>query len=72
MPILAIAGQRTRTRFRVRVKACTAAPMQVTRLADGLWRWTALHPDWKPGDGGPDGWEQEVSSVYLEAPTTSC
>ena len=42
--------------------------MQVTRLADGLWRWTALHPDWKPGDGRPDGWEQEVSCVYLEAP----
>ncbi len=42
--------------------------MEVTRLADGLWRWTALHPDWKPGDGGPDGWEQEVSCVYLEAP----
>ena len=42
--------------------------MQVTRLAKGLWRWTALHPDWKPGDGGPDGWEQEVSCVYLEGP----
>ena len=42
--------------------------MQVTQLAPGLWRWTALHPDWKPGDGGPDGWEQEVSCVYLEAP----
>ena len=41
--------------------------MKVTRLADGLWRWTALHPDWKPGDGGPEGWEQEVSCVYLEA-----
>ena len=42
--------------------------MEVTRLADGLWRWTALHPEWKPGDGGPDGWEQEVSCLYLEAP----
>ena len=42
--------------------------MEVTRLAEGLWRWTALHPDWTPDDGGPDGWEQEVSSVYLEAP----
>ena len=40
--------------------------MEVMRLADGLWRWTALHPDWKPGDGGPDGWEQEVSCLYLE------
>ena len=42
--------------------------MRVTRLAEGLWRWTALHPEWKPGADGPDGWEQEVSSVYLEAP----
>jgi hypothetical protein len=42
--------------------------VQVTQLADGLWRWTARHPDWRPGDGGPDGWEQEVSCVYLEAP----
>ena len=51
-----------------RVSRGRTAVVEVTRLADGLWRWTALHPDWKPGDGGPDGWEQEVSSVYLEAP----
>jgi hypothetical protein len=42
--------------------------VQVTRLGEGLWRWTALHPHWKRADGGPDGWGQEVSSVYLEAP----
>jgi hypothetical protein len=42
--------------------------VDVTRLADGLWRWTALHPDWTPEEGGLDGWEQEVSSLYLEAP----
>jgi glyoxylase-like metal-dependent hydrolase (beta-lactamase superfamily II) len=51
-----------------RVSRDRTGAVQVTRLADGLWRWTALHPDWKPGDGGPDGWEQEVSCVYLEAP----
>jgi glyoxylase-like metal-dependent hydrolase (beta-lactamase superfamily II) len=42
--------------------------MQVTRIADGLWRWTGLHPDWTPADGGPEGWEQGVGSVYYEAP----
>lgn len=42
--------------------------MQVTRLADGLWRWTARHPAWTPEQGGPSGWDAEVSSLYLEAP----
>jgi len=38
--------------------------MDVGELAPGLWRWTAPHPDWKPGDD----WEQEVGCVYYEAP----
>ena len=42
--------------------------MQVDELRPGLWRWTALHPDWTPEEGGPDGWEQEVSSYMYEAP----
>jgi glyoxylase-like metal-dependent hydrolase (beta-lactamase superfamily II) len=42
--------------------------MEVTRLAEGLWRWTAPHPEWTPEEGGSDGWEQEVASLYLEAP----
>ena len=37
--------------------------MNVAELAPGLWRWTALHPDWKPGDD----WAQEVGCVYYEA-----
>jgi hypothetical protein len=37
--------------------------VKVSELAPGLWRWTALHPDWKPGEG----WEQEVGCVYYEA-----
>jgi glyoxylase-like metal-dependent hydrolase (beta-lactamase superfamily II) len=40
--------------------------MQVQELAPGLWRWTGLHPDWTPKDGGPNGWEQEVGCVYAE------
>jgi glyoxylase-like metal-dependent hydrolase (beta-lactamase superfamily II) len=40
--------------------------MEVQQLRPGLWRWTGLHPEWKPSDGGPDGWEQEVGCVYAE------
>jgi hypothetical protein len=34
-------------------------------IAPGLWRWTALHPDWVPDSepGGSDDWEQRVGSV---------
>jgi glyoxylase-like metal-dependent hydrolase (beta-lactamase superfamily II) len=51
--------------------------MRVTEIAGGerelsgegrLWHWTGLYPDWKPEDGGPDGWPQEVGCVYYEAP----
>ena len=38
--------------------------MKVEQLRPGLWRWTAVHPDWREGDD----WEQEVCSVYYEAP----
>jgi hypothetical protein len=31
-------------------------------LADGLWRWTARHPEWHPGD-----WGSEVASFALDA-----
>lgn len=34
----------------------------VRELAPGLWRWTALHPEWGPGDD----WGQEVGCVYVE------
>jgi hypothetical protein len=34
------------------------------RLADGLWRWTAPSPHWRPGDDDrPDGWPQDVGCV---------
>ena len=41
--------------------------MRVQEVAAGLWRWTGLHPDWKPEDAGPEGWDQEVGCVYYEA-----
>src|SRR5436309_2133935 len=42
--------------------------MRVHGIATGLWRWTGLHPAWTPADGGPEGWEQEVSSTFYEGP----
>ena len=38
--------------------------MRVQEVATGLWRWTGLHPEWKPGAG----WDQEVGCVYFEGP----
>jgi hypothetical protein len=32
------------------------------KLADGLWRWTARHPEWHPGDFG-----REVASFAIQA-----
>jgi hypothetical protein len=37
--------------------------VDVTRIDEGLWRWTTAHPEWKPGDD----WDQDVGCVYWEA-----
>jgi glyoxylase-like metal-dependent hydrolase (beta-lactamase superfamily II) len=42
--------------------------VRVQEVASGLWRWTGLHPEWKPEDAGPEGWDQEVGCVYYESP----
>ncbi len=36
--------------------------MEVERVADGLWQWTAYHEEWK----------QEVGCVYVETPDGVC
>ena len=41
---------------------CTA--VKVDEIAPGLWRWTALHPDWTEKD---ESWEQEVGCTFFEA-----
>ncbi len=41
--------------------------MHVDRIADGLWRWTAPHPEWTPEAGPYGGWDRDVSCVYHEA-----
>jgi len=38
--------------------------MTVQRLSEGLWRWTAPHPDWREGAD----WDRAVGSVYCEVP----
>lgn len=37
--------------------------MTVEQLADGLWYWTAPHPEWTP----EENWPEEVPCVYYEA-----
>ena len=37
--------------------------MEAAQIADGLWRWTAPHPEWKASDD----WGQDVGCVYWEA-----
>jgi glyoxylase-like metal-dependent hydrolase (beta-lactamase superfamily II) len=39
--------------------------MEVEQIAPDLWRWTATHPEWTAEEGGPDGWDPEVSSFAL-------
>ena len=39
--------------------------MKIAEIRPHLWRWTALHPDWTPEEGGPTGWDQEVASFAL-------
>jgi glyoxylase-like metal-dependent hydrolase (beta-lactamase superfamily II) len=38
--------------------------VEVEKIREGLWRWTAPHPDWKPGAD----WERDVGCVYYEGP----
>lgn len=42
--------------------------MEVTRIADGLWRWTVPHPEWKPDEDALDTSYRDVGCVYLETP----
>src|SRR5262249_33535102 len=40
--------------------------LEVTQIADGLWRWTAPHPEWTPEKDKPGGWGRMVGAVYYE------
>jgi hypothetical protein len=47
-------------------------PMSAIEIAPGLWRWTAAHPEWKPGAqaGSSSDWAQDVGSVLYEVGET--
>lgn len=45
-----------------------SGPMDVLQIAEGLWRWTAPHPAWKPENDLPGGWGRMVGCVYYEPP----
>lgn len=38
--------------------------MTVQKVREGLWRWTAIHPEWN----GAADWDEVVGSVYCETP----
>ncbi len=42
--------------------------MEVQEIAEGLWRWTAPHPEWTPAAD----WDRDVGCVYYEAPEAVC
>jgi hypothetical protein len=46
-------------------------PEGVREVAEGLWRWTADHPDWRPGatPGSTGDWEEQVGSVAYRTDT---
>jgi glyoxylase-like metal-dependent hydrolase (beta-lactamase superfamily II) len=38
----------------------------VRELRTGLWYWEAPHPAWTPKKGGPNGWDQQVTSYAID------
>jgi glyoxylase-like metal-dependent hydrolase (beta-lactamase superfamily II) len=42
--------------------------MEVAGIAEGLWRWTAPHPEWKPEEDALDASYRDVGCVYVEGP----
>ena len=41
--------------------------VEVEKIRDGLWRWTAPHPDWD----GNEGWERDTSVAEPQEPSFS-
>jgi hypothetical protein len=44
------------------------AGLGVQEIEQGLWRWTAPHPEWLAEAGSTGGWVEEVGSLYCELP----
>jgi hypothetical protein len=70
--VAATAAGRSRSPSPVEVPD-TPPPASPTELADGVFRWTAQHPGWRPGasPGSPDDWGPLVGSVLYELPDTA-
>ena len=49
-----------------------APRVELQQLGRGLWRWTALHPDWEPRkeEDDPADWTQDVGCVAYAGPDT--
>ena len=45
--------------------------LEVIRIGEGLWRWSAPHPEWTPDKDRPGGWGRMVGCVYYEPPGRS-
>lgn len=57
---------RKASRRRNNLRPTMELPLEVTRIAEGLWRWTTPHPEWTPAKDKPGGWGRMVGSVYSE------
>jgi glyoxylase-like metal-dependent hydrolase (beta-lactamase superfamily II) len=44
-------------------ETCRASRVRAQEIEPGLWRWTALHPEWSP----EEDWGKEVGCVYYES-----
>ncbi len=51
-----------------RVRRVAFTVVEPVALRDGLWRWTAPHPDWRPRTArdNPDDWPRDVGCVLYE------
>lgn len=47
--------------------------MELLQIDDGLWRWTAPHPEWVEDDDpdSPDRWDRNVGCVLLAGPEST-
>jgi hypothetical protein len=47
--------------------------VDVEQLDRGLWRWTAPHPEWEPGEpGSADDWPRDVGCVLFASADRAC
>ncbi len=54
-------------------RRCDNRSVELSEIRPGLFRWTARHPEWRPGAaaGSAGDWPEEVGCVFYEAPDAS-